>query len=673
VTALRFIFGLHVHQPVGNFDHVFEEHAREVYLPLLTRLAERECLPLVLHISGPLLEWLDAHGDRYLDLVGRLVADGQVELLMSGVYEPVLASLPRSDRVEQIQWMRDAIRARFGVDPTGLWLTERVWEPELASDLAAAGVRYSLVDDRHFLITGFRPEQLHTYYMTESSGDYVALFPIHERLRYLVPFRPVAELELYLQELHRAGRALAVLADDGEKFGGWPGTRAWVYEHGWLEQFLHVIERLRHDGVIELTTCQAALRAVPSGGIAYLPTASYREMEGWALPADAGRRLAELERDLGEERLAGPAGSFVRGGHWRNFLVKYPEANRAHKMMLALSTLARERGDPPDARRAIARAQCNDAYWHGVFGGLYLPHLRGAIWQQLAVAEGSLRREESLAVEVLDFDGDGEPEVWVHSSRFSAVIAPHRGAGVEVYTLFADEVNYADTLTRRIEAYHEPVAKRVNDESAAASGVAAGGVAAGGVAAGEGAAGAPSIHDLERGRVATGALPIDAESRALFLERVLPAAMQQSAYESGRYEPVLRWSDAQFTFAVERSGAVAEIVCVAKGLEKRFRFDSHGRITVTYRWAGGAQPRDRFATELSLAHACTIAASPAAERWTYPIETVAQSERGIERTRQGDSVTILWDIGAAGDAFRQGRVTITLQPGTSALSATSGH
>src|SRR5207247_1313477 len=86
-------------------------------------------------------------------------------------------------------------------------------------------------------------------------------------------------------------------------------------------------------------------------------------------------RLGALERDLGEERVAGPDGAFLRGGHWRNFLVKYPEANRMHKKMLALSALCRARGDPPAARRAIGRAQCNDAYWHGVFGGLYLPHL----------------------------------------------------------------------------------------------------------------------------------------------------------------------------------------------------------------------------------------------------------------------------------------------------------
>src|SRR2546422_9178916 len=87
--------------------------------------------------------------------------------------------------------------------------------------------------------------------------------------------------------------------------------------------------------------------------------------------------LTTLEEELGPKHLAASA-SFVRGGHWHHFLVKYPESNRMHKTMLALSTLSRRRGDPPEARRAIGRAQCNDAYWHGVFGGLYLPHLRTA-------------------------------------------------------------------------------------------------------------------------------------------------------------------------------------------------------------------------------------------------------------------------------------------------------
>src|ERR687898_648556 len=447
MPPIRFVFGLHLHQPVGNFDHVFEQHVQDVYRPILERLSQREFLPLVLHLSGPLLEWLEEHDTSYLDMLGGLVSDGRVELLLAGFYEPVLASIPRADRVEQIQWMRDAIRKRFGVDARGLWLTERVWEPELAADLADAGVRYALVDDRHFLATGFAADQLHAPLWTESDGRRLALFPIDERLRYLIPFRPPEETAHYLRELRGAGHRLAVLADDGEKFGGWPGTKEWVYERGWLNQFLGTIGRLIVDGEVQLSTLSDALEHVPSGGLAYLPTASYREMEGWSLPPDAALRLIRLERSLGETRISGPDGALIRGAHWRNFLVKYSEANRMHKKMQALSLLLRAQGDYPAARRAIGRAQCNDAYWHGVFGGLYLPHLREAIWRNLALAERELRRGEALTAEVLDIDGDGHEEIWIHSDQFSAIVSPWRGGAVEEYTVFASGINYANTLT----------------------------------------------------------------------------------------------------------------------------------------------------------------------------------------------------------------------------------
>src|SRR5918996_125206 len=481
MDPVHFVFGVHFHQPVGNFDHVFEQHLEDVYRPLVERLVEHRFLPVTLHLSGPLLEWLEAHDAAYLDLLGRLAADGHLELLLGGFYEPVLAALPRGDRIEQVAWMREAIRRRFGVEATGLWLTERVWEPDLAADLADAGVRYVLVDDRHFLVSGFARDRLHAPFWTESGGKRVVLFSIDERLRYLVPFKPPASVAAHLREVRAAGGRLAVLVDDGEKFGGWPGTKDWVYTRGWLAQFAEAMAGLVAAGEIRLTTPRAALDEVPSGGLAYLPTASYRGMEGWALPADGAVRLAALERELGERRLAGPDGALLRGGHWRNFLVKYAEANRMHKKMLALSALCRERGDAPAARRAIGRAQCNDAYWHGVFGGLYLPHLRAAVWGNLAAAERELRRTESLAVEQVDLDGDGWPEIWIHAASFSALVSPHRGGVIEEYTPFEQGVNWADVLTRRREPYHEPAGPEQGGPPATAT-----------------ADGTASIHDIER-------------------------------------------------------------------------------------------------------------------------------------------------------------------------------
>jgi alpha-amylase len=592
MTAVRFVFGIHVHQPVGNFEHVFEEHTRDVYLPLLKALKEREFFPIVMHLSGPLLEWLEASHSSYLDMVGELASSGKIEMLLSGYYEPILAALPREDRVEQILWMKNAIESRFGVTANGLWLTERVWEPELAADLSNAGVRYVLVDDRHFLVSGFQRDQLHVPYRTESDGKTVDVLAIDERLRYLIPFRPPSEIADYVHELKAQGHRLAVFADDGEKFGGWPGTREWVYEKGWLKDFLATMEKLVASGDMVLSTGSDALNDIPSGGLAYLPTASYREMEGWSLPPVAGKRLAELEAELGTDRIAGQDGAFVRGAHWRNFLVKYPESNRAHKKMMALSALSRRRGDPETARRLIGRAQCNDASWHGVFGGLYLPHLREAVWLNLARAEQELRRDETLTIEVLDFDRDGRDEIWVHSSHFSALVAPAQGGSIVELTVFKDGINYADVLTRRREVYHyaQPKAAASHDDE-----------------------GIASIHHLEESMILKEPPPIDTHDRAITVDSL---RADQSFEVVGNNEIVLKGAN----------------------IEKRIRFSDRGEIDISWRWT----VQTHFTTEISSTRPLHLEAKPEAVRSSEIVETVAKSEKGFDRTVQGESVTLWW-------------------------------
>jgi len=623
-APLRFVFGLHLHQPVGNFDHVMADHVRDVYRPIIERTTAAGFFPLTLHVSGPLLEWLEQHDTAWLDMIGRLAADGRLELLLAGFDEPILASLPRPDRLEQIARMREYLKRRFSVQATGLWLTERVWQPELAADLAEAGVEYALVDDRHFLVSGFQRDALHRPHHTESDGRRVGLLAIDERLRYLIPFRPPEETASYLRELRAQGHGMAVLADDGEKFGGWPGTKDWVYGSGWLDAFLQAMEKLTSAGEIQLSTGQAAFRQVPSGGLAYLGTASYREMEKWALPPEAQRNLTKLEDELGPKDLEASA-SFVRGGHWHHFLVKYPESNRMHKMMTALSTLSRARGDPPEARRAIGRAQCNDAYWHGVFGGLYLPHLRNAIWRQLALAERVLRQREPLAYEELDLDYDGYPELWIHSAQFSAVISPQRGGAIETFTRFSDLSNLADVLTRRRESYHE-----IPPQSAQGHGQGKDG-------------GTASIHDIERGSRLTALPPVDAEPRAILVERLLGADVSADDYANARYKAIQSWAAIPMSARVSLKDDAVTVLLQGNDLEKRLTFDVSGCLDVAYAWnAAAAPPHAVFAPELSLARDVSLRLQPDTEVWRSQITTVARSERGFEETVQGFSLTPRW-------------------------------
>jgi alpha-amylase len=609
-----FTFGLHAHQPVGNFGHVFQEHLQDVYEPFLKRAAEGELFPLTLHLSGPLLDWLEANHPSYLDLVGRLAAEGKLELLLAGYYEPILPSLLREDRIEQIVWMKEALQVRFGVEASGLWLTERVWEPDLAADLADAGVKYVLVDDRHFVAAGFSRDSLHLPFRTESGGKSIGVFAIDETLRYFLPFQPPEDTVNYIRNLGAAGRRLAVAADDIEKFGGWPGTHEWVYERGWIDDFIRAMKTLEDEGGVRMATFSQALTDLPSGGPAYLPSSSYREMEEWALPAEAFRRLDELKAMVGDDRVTRGDSPLIRGSHWRNFLVKYSESNRMHKKGLALSRLCRERGDPRQARRALGAAQCNDVYWHGVFGGLYLRHLRDTVWQKMAEAEAQLREGEGLACEQLDMDLDGNEELWIHSASFSALVAPARGGSLEELTLFGEGVNLANTLTRRREAYHH--------------------------LAGEG----------DRTN-----LPLDRVDRALFQERVLPGSLNLEAYQEGAYDPVHSWATAELRIlAVEEGPASVSApgwIEVSLGIgdpstfEKNIRFAEDGTVEVLFHWDPSDFPANSFfTTELSLGGKAKIQTVPEAPPWRFPISTYSKSERGFDETVQGESVTIRWPI-----------------------------
>src|SRR5438045_353430 len=113
---------LHNHQPVGNFGWVFGDVYAKAYEPMIAAIERHARLHLGLHYSGPLLEWLQAEQPAFGDRLRALVANGQVEMLGGGLYEPVLASLPERDRVGQLELMATTIEQTFGSRPTGAWL-----------------------------------------------------------------------------------------------------------------------------------------------------------------------------------------------------------------------------------------------------------------------------------------------------------------------------------------------------------------------------------------------------------------------------------------------------------------------------------------------------------------------------------------------------------------------
>jgi len=445
---------VHDHQPVGNFDSVFQQACRDAYDPFLVFLERRPAIRLAIHHSGPLLQWLALHQADYLRRLRALVERGQVELWGGGFFEPILPAISEVDRRGQIRAMADWLELELGRRPSGLWLAERVWEPGLASSLAAAGAAYTAVDDAHFVAAGFERDDLWGYFHTEDQGRSIAVFPIHRELRYLVPFGEPEETVERLRRVAEGGEGrIAVLGDDGEKFGVWPGTHARCYEQGWLERFA---DCLAAHPWIELRTPAEAMAHHAPRGLAYLPSASYHEMEEWSLPPRARERYQEAV-DLLSPTLGDAARDRVRGGHWRNFVARYPESNRLHKRALRASHRLWEHPAEEDerwreARTRLWRAQCNCPYWHGVFGGLYLPHLRAALYRELIAVEAYLA-PDGPRVERADFDLDGSPDALLETPRWAAWVSA-RGGRMWAFDDRDGLWNYGDTLARRPEAYH---------------------------------------------------------------------------------------------------------------------------------------------------------------------------------------------------------------------------
>jgi len=681
---------IHAHQPCGNFEHVFEKCYQHSYLPFIEALEKHPGIHLGLHYSGPLLTWIEANHPEYFERLRVLAAGGQVEMVGGGFYEPILVSIPAEDQREQISLLANYIEKHFGKRPSGAWLAERVWEPQLPFSLAAANVGYTLVDDIHFLSAGFEPEELFGAYVAEDRGKSVHVFPGQKALRYLVPFGKVEEVITYLKEAsHAHPGGMAAMGDDMEKFGVWPGTFEHCFTKGWLEEFFAALE----ENAIWLkvvTPSEYAAKHVPLGR-ADLPAASYTEMMEWVLPTRVRQRYHALLKEFASrpEVLA-----FLRGGSWRGFFRKYAESNLLHKKMLRASArvaaaIAGTRGGsaaPADLLRAhdlLLRAQCNDAYWHGIFGGLYAPHLRTELWRNLIRAETIADRLtpglQEAHVEFADFDADGANEFVFAAPEYHAILKPSDGATLAALDFRPRAAALINSMQRRPEAYHA----RLREAALPV------------------AVGVASIHEQTRTKEPglERFLRYDRWPRHAFRVLLFDPARTQTDYETlqlheeagfagGEYHvrasgardaelfrqeaitlgakdeafafPVLVTK--RFSFAPVAGGC--EIACelairlkeslaqpMAVGLESIINFLAPAEPDRFFQTPAGPQnlrfsgvlPAPRLQMEDGWQRLRVTLNAPAAQEfWVAPIETVSESEEGFERVYQGSQILALW-------------------------------
>ncbi len=540
---------LHNHQPVGNFGWVSAETYDHAYLPMVEALERHPGVRVALHYSGPLLAWLRTERPQFVARLAALAERGQVEIVGGGWYEPVLAALPERDRVGQLVRMADELEAMFGRRPRGAWLAERVWEPDLPTALVSAGYDWTVLDDAHFRAAAIPEDDLWGSYTTDDQGKVLTVFGTEQGLRYRIPFAEVEDVIGYLRD-HATddGERLGTMGDDGEKFGAWPTTWEHCWGEGrWVERFFDALDASA-DWLTTMPPSDWTLGHRPVGRYTR-PTGSYAEMGEWALPADEGLAFGTaLRRARAEHR---PEARWLRGAIWRNFQVRYREINDIHKQMLSVSDLVD--GLRPGPVRAAAldhlfAGQSNDCYWHGLFGGIYLPDLRVAALSRLIAAEDLTVGPDPATGILRDVDLDDREEVVLAGPGQFVTIKLEEGGGIARWDLRAAAHPLAAVMRRRPEAYHETLRRHetagVTDQAAETT---------------EGGAPA-SIHDIVLVKQAglLDHLRYDAYERRSGLIRILPAGTTAEDALSGASDELGDLRDGTWTtVALEADRLVA--------------------------------------------------------------------------------------------------------------------
>jgi len=698
LSKFHLLLLIHAHQPVGNFDDVMERTYERSYLPFLECLARHPRVRAGLHYSGSLLEWMAKRHPEYLHQIAALVARGQVEIVGGGFYEPILIAIPLEDQIEQIRRLSRFIEEHFEKRPSGAWLAERVWEPQLPVALAVAGVDYTLVDDSHFLAAGMEMPELFGYYMAEDRGNTVKIFPGLQELRYLIPFGSVDDAIAFLRRSaqdHPGG--MAATGDDMEKFGGWPHTWEHCFQNGWLDHFFTAVEN--NQEWLETILPREALAAHAPLGRVDLPTASYTEMMEWVLPTPARQKFHALE----EEFKGRPdVRRFLRGGFWRGFFSKYPESNLLHKKMLRVSAKlghAGPKGARKSARRALLqtraithllRSQCNDAYWHGIFGGLYAPHLRTEMWRELVRAEtiaDALRNgaKQYQTITQLDFDKDGRDEIEITAPQFAAVVKPSLGGTLEILDFRPSAVTLINSLQRRVEAYHARLRQTVHPTEGAVSIHDQMLVKEAGLekhlkydrwarnafrfllfANGKTHADYEALRLDESATFAGGDYKIEQASPQQIqlsvqvpLQEIIPGADPASrlcAVKTMKFEPNDKGFDVACRLDLSLSGPASQSaspLCITAGLEVVLNLLAPNAPDRYFEFSGSRQPLQwsgivqgsqlRVADEWQNV-AVDMEAGGASQLWVAPIETVSESEEGFERVYQGSQILGVWNV-----------------------------
>jgi hypothetical protein len=480
-------------------------------------------------------------------------------------------------------------------------------------------------------------------------------------------------------------------------FGSWQKTFDHVYTNGWLKHFCDML-RANRDWIETTTLARVADNTLPLGKL-YLPDGSYREMTEWALEPKSLQAFRDGAERFGRLPDTGEIKRFFRaGGYWRNFKARYPESDEMYVRMMGISrrlatVLANPSADPDYlevARQELYRGQCNCPYWHGSFGGLYLPHLRNAIYRGLITAHNALDEAEGrsgprVSLEVGDFNLDARQEVCLESDRLIVWVRPALGGHIYELDVRENVINLLATLDRRPEVYHAAIVAAAAERAHGHDNPDPGGgseTTAGRITLKQEGLGNRLVYD----RYPRKALVDHFYSNDVTLDDLIACRETELGdFALGTYLAKAQRDVDRVALVMERPGLAAghsirlkktiELVAGARGLSVHYELDElpagvglHFAVEINLAAMAGHAP-DRFYSDpagtklgllddlLDLPHirglsltdqwlelAVGLAWSKSAGLWCFPMETVSQSDGGVERVYQSSTIIPHWNV-----------------------------
>lgn len=302
----------------------------------------------------------------------------------------------------------------------------------------------------------------------------------------------------------------------------------------------------------------------------------------------------------------------------------------------------------------LYEAQSNDAYWHGLFGGLYLPHLRRAIYKSIVAMEAMLDAVEPRpAKESMDLDMDGQDEVFLHNSELQAVVRMDGSAAICELDAYRLRHNFGDTLMRQTEHYH----RKVNAGNAHEHG-------GGGIAN-------PHERVSFKHVISAEDLATDIHPKSLFIDKWQGAGAEKSLLPLC-YEPAGgRGAALSFKGTAGKFAAHKKISLNDARLAVDYEFDAgaHGRFSVEINLAmpscdgpagrlkvgdeiigGFGQPqqidamKEIWLEDEVLGGKLRLSSSQTADFHSWPHFSVSQSEAGFEKIMQALTIVLSWDL-----------------------------